>query len=112
MVLSVALAAWVGEQATMELWVTNIRRLARLAGEGPVRLLLTTVTRGEVMDLKEKAREAFNKLKEVRRDARVMQKRLLGHAMDAIEAVKRDDAIARLCKESEQTATRSVRTGY
>ncbi len=51
---------------------TNIRRLVRLAVEGPVRLLQTAVTKGEVMDdLEVMAREAMERLKHVRREARV-----------------------------------------
>ena len=34
----------------LDLQSPNIRRLVRLAVEGPLRLLLTTVTKGEVMD--------------------------------------------------------------
>jgi len=89
----------------------NIRRLVRLAAEGPVRLLLTTVTRGEVMDdLKGEAQKALKKLKEVRRDARVMRKIMPGDAVDAIEAVKRDDASGTLCKEFDDfmAETRAV----
>jgi hypothetical protein len=78
----------------------NFRRLVKLVAEGPVRLLLTTVTRGEVMDdLNAEAQKALKKLKEVRRDSRVMRKIMPGDAVDAIEAVKREDASGTLCKE-------------
>ena len=78
----------------------NIRRLARLAAEGPVQLLLTTVTRGEVMDdLKGEAQKALKMLKEVRRAARVMRKIMPGAAVEAIVALKRDHASGTLCKE-------------
>ena len=78
----------------------NIRRLVRLAVEGPVRLLLTTVTKGEVMDdLKERAREAIKHLKEVRRLSSTMRKIMPGDAVQAVEDVKRDEAIAALQKE-------------
>jgi hypothetical protein len=78
----------------------NIGRLIRLATKGPVRLLLTTVTRGEVMDdLTGEAQKALKKLKEVRRESRVMRKIMSGDAVDAIEAVKREDACGTLCKE-------------
>ena len=78
----------------------NIRRLVRLAVEGPVRLLLTTVTKGEVMDdLKERAREAIKHLKEVRRLSSTMRKIMSEDAVQAVEDVKRDEAIAALQKE-------------
>src|SRR5262249_34834760 len=72
----------------------NIRRLVRLAVEGPVRLLLTTVTKGEVMDdLEVMAREAMKKIKAVQQERRVMRKVLPGDVMDAIKAVQREEAI-------------------
>jgi hypothetical protein len=75
----------------------NIRRLVRLAVEGPVRLLLTTVTKGEVMDdLKERAQEAIKHLKEVRRLSSTMRKIMPEGAVQAVENVKRDEAIAAL----------------
>ncbi len=78
----------------------NIRRLVRLAVEGPLRLLLTTVTKGEVMDdLKERAREAIKQLKEVRRLASTMRKIMPEDAVQTVEDVKRDEAIAVLQKE-------------
>ena len=56
----------------------NIRRLVRLAVEGPVRLLLTMVTKGEVLDdLKERARDAIKQLKEVRRLSSTMRRSCL-----------------------------------
>lgn len=78
----------------------NIRRLVRLAVEGAVRLLLTTVTKGEVMDdLKERAREAIKQLKEVRRLSGTMRRIMPEESVQAIEAVKRDEAAATLQKE-------------
>jgi len=78
----------------------NIRRLVRLAAEEVVRVLLTTVTKGEVMDdLDERAREAIKQLKEVRRLASTMRKIMPGLAVDAVEEVERDGAIATLKKE-------------
>lgn len=78
----------------------NIRRLVRLAVEGPLRLLLTTVTNGEVMDdLNERARGAIKQLKEVRRLSSTMRKIMPEDAVQAVEDVKRDEAIAALQKE-------------
>jgi hypothetical protein len=84
----------------LDLQSPNIRRLVRLAVEGPVHLLLTTVTKGEVMDdLKERAREAIKQLKEVRRLSSTMRKIMPEDAVQAVEDVKRDEAIAALQKE-------------
>jgi hypothetical protein len=80
----------------------NIRRLVRLAVEGPVRLLLTTVTKGEVMDdLKGRAREAIKQLKEVRRLSGTMRKIMPEETVQAVEAVNRDKATAILQEEFE-----------
>ena len=84
----------------LDLQSPNIRRLIRLAVDGPVRLLLTTVTKCEVMDdLKERAREAIKQLKEVRRLSGTMRKIMPEKAVEAVEAVKRDEAAATLQKE-------------
>jgi hypothetical protein len=89
----------------------NIRRLVKLVVEGPVRLLLTTVTKGEVMDdLKGEAQKALKKLKDVRRDSRVMRKIMPEDAVEAIERVKRNEAIAVLKKQFEDfiAATKAI----
>lgn len=89
----------------------NIRRLVRLAVEGPVNLLLTMVTKGEVMDdLKERAREAIKQLKEVRRLSTTMRKIMPEVAMKAVEYVKRDEAIAALQKEFDDFITETGAT--
>ena len=78
----------------------NIYRLVRLAVEGPLCLLLTTVTKGEVMDdLKERAREAIKQLKEVRRLSSTMRKIMPEEYVQVIEDVKRGAAITALQKE-------------
>lgn len=80
----------------------NIRRLVKLVVEGPVRLLFTTVTKGEVMDdLKGEAQKAIKKLREVRRDSQLMRKIMPEDAVEAIESVKRDEAIAVLQRQLE-----------
>jgi len=89
----------------------NIRRLVRLAVEGPVRLLLTMVTKGEVLDdLKERARDAIKQLKEVRRLSSTMRKIMPEDAVQAVEDVKRDEAVAALQKEFDDFITETGAT--
>ncbi|OWK34906.1 PIN domain-containing protein [Fimbriiglobus ruber] len=69
----------------------NIERLARFAANGTVCLLLTTVTKREVLDhLEKQAAETFRTLKDFRKHSRVMRKVLPGETMDALDAAKRE----------------------
>lgn len=90
----------------LDLQSPNIRRLVRLAVDGPVRILLTSVTRGEVMDdLQERAREAIKRLKECRRLSSTMRRILPESTVNAIDAVKRERVVTILQDEFEAFMT-------
>ncbi len=88
------------EAHNLDLSSPNLRRLVRLTRAGKVNLLLTSVTRREVLaHLDEKAKEAFRHIKEFRRAARTMRKILPGAAVDALEAADKDAACKTLRTE-------------
>jgi PIN domain len=89
----------------------NIRRLARLAANGTIHLLLTTVTKREVLEhLEEQAAEAFRTIKEFRKRSRVMRKVLPGGTMDALDAAKREAMTESLKSKFEAFLTESSAT--
>lgn len=89
----------------------NLRRLVRLAVEGTIRLLLTTVTESEVrVHLDRHAKDVFKQIQNYSRACRIVKKLLPPEVMAALSAVDEEAIRKGLHDEFDEFIAESVAT--